>query len=947
MLLLSAWAALGWAFHTFVAVPTGWGAEPLRLQWDGRDVEVLRPMMLSVVLLAPVLWIVRQYTLNDLPEIQQHLTTLVRALVIAALALGLSRVVFTTLESHVTAVFLVDTSASMPDEALKDANAMVQEAWKNKGEDNDVKVVAFAKEARSMEIAPGSEVVPPIIRPTAEEEILTTDIQGAMRLAYGLFPQDHVKRIVLITDGNQTTGDLLGETYNARDYGIKVAARTFDYEPRPEALIRGFTFPDNLLVGQPYNLQVEVYATRAAKARFRLWQNVFKAGPAKRVDLEPGINTVQFPTEVFEQGITRYRVVMTLEDEATVDTFKPNNSYTETIEVKGKPKVMYIEGERRKRSYLPRALSKTNIDIETRSARGLPTKMKEYENFDAVILSDVPAMYVSTGQMRLLDQYIRGGGGFVMVGGENSFGPGGYYGTYMERIVPVTFDGEKKRDTPSLALMLVIDKSGSMKGQRIELAKEAAKATVEILQRTDKVGVVAFDDGYDELVPLQSASNRLRIMGNLSRLQPSGGTKIAPALQQAYLNLEATRAALKHIILLSDGESDPANIFTELLPAMQASRITVSTVSVGREADRGLLKRIADGGGGRHYFTADPYSIPKIFTKETSQVSRSQLVEEPFRPRLTKAVQAVRGINFSNAPYLLGYVSTRIKPGAEMILASPYKEPIFARWRRGMGKAAVFTSDVKNRWAVQWLKWDGYPKFWSQVVRDMMRVDTEETFPMELAIENGEGVIRVDAVDKQDAFVNNLKPIVSLKEPLPVPRNLPEDKDDEGDERPDGKEEAKKKDDEDAEEEADDKPSKLKRKTRQFELQQTAPGRYEARFDLTEYGSYVVEVDHLDEYGDSIATSRGSLTWPYPDEYLTLQPNEPLITKTAEIGGGGLNPEPAKLFDPEGEAVKFKSELWPWFLFVALGLLVLDLILRRLRFYGKTSIPWSKVAGRG
>jgi Mg-chelatase subunit ChlD len=905
LVLGTVWASLGWAFYTSILLPTSAPAASAALQFtfDGRDVEILRPLFFGIILVVPVLWIVRRFTLSDLPAVQQHLTTALRALIIALFALALTRVVFTEFESHVTTVVLVDVSASMPNEALTQAQAFLEDAYQNKGEGNDLRVITFAKDPRVHEIPPGADHVPPLARPKEEDNLLGSNLQDAMRLAYGLFPQDHVKRIVIVSDGNQTEGDILGETYNARDYGIKVFTKSFDFEPRPEALVKGFDFPDEVKVGEPYTLRVEVYSTRKAKARFKLWQNEFVDGEQK-VDLEPGLNIIEFRTAAYEQGTRRYKVKMTLENAGEVDTFAPNNQYTDSIAVQGKPKVLYVEGDpARGRRYLVPALTKENIDVELRPASGLPSTLGGYENFDAVIISDVPAYKVTHQKMKLLDQYARlKGGGVIMVGGENSFGPGGWYRTPVEKMLPVSFDGEKSRDTPSLALLLLIDKSGSMQGARIELAKEAAKAAVEILQRNDKIGVIAFDDGYDEIVPMQSAANRVRILGNLSRLRTSGGTNIALALQTAYLSLLQTRAAIKHIILLTDGKDGRAvSVFSDVMPEMANARITVTTVAVGRESDREFLRRVAEVGNGRFYYTADPYSIPRIFMKETSTVARSQFVEEPFHPRLVKKTQAVRGITFTEP--LLGYVSTKAKPGAEVILVSEYGEPILARWRLGLGKTAVFTSDVKNRWGAQWVRWGQFPKFWAQVLRDLMRTDSQRTLPIELAIDRGRGTIVVDAVQGDGTFLNKLASNAMVKTP-------------EGEKM-------------------------------MVDLQQTAPGRYQGSFGLEGYGSYVVQVTHTNEDGDRVAVSNGTLTWPYPDEYLTLAPNEKLIAKTAEIGHGEINPTIQRLYDPEGETVKHKTELWPWFLFLALALFVLDILTRRIRFYGKTSIPWEKVAGRG
>jgi uncharacterized protein YegL len=475
----------------------------------------------------------------------------------------------------------------------------------------------------------------------------------------------------------------------------------------------------------------------------------------------------------------------------------------------------------------------------------------------------------------------------------------------MEKVLPVDFQPKAQRDTPSLALMLVVDKSGSMNGDRIELAKEAAKATVEILQKNDKVGVVAFDDAIQPIVRMQSAVNRVRILNDISRLQASGGTDIASGLSYGFEKLAMTPAKLKHMIILSDGHSDSANIFSELLPAMRIENVTVSTVAIGSESATTLLRRIAEGGGGRYYFTSDPYNIPRIFMKETSTVSRTSMVEEPFRPTVAKRAQVLEGIPWKRAPYLLGYVSTKPKKAAEVLLTSEYGEPILARWRRGLGKSVAFTSDLKNRWAVQWVRWSGYSKFWSQLIRDTMRTDDRTRLGMRTEIRQGEAHVVVDAIGRDDRFINGLNSTVVMTTP--------------------------------------------KGQKTTHELRQTAAGRYEASIPLDDYGSYQLEANH--RAGESTdqenfsAVSFGSVSYPYPREHLFLEPNREILRQGANIAGGQTNPTVETLFDPMGEEVKYRKELWPYFLMAAMGLLVLDLLFRRVRMSGKTDVSWEELFG--
>jgi Ca-activated chloride channel family protein len=890
--LAAVWLALGWSVFTFVIAPE---TDVISFEFMGRQGEILAPQFLMLLMGLPLIVLLQRWSLSDLPTYQQVMNSVLRVLVLTALVGALVQVVLTSFDSRISTIFVIDTSASVPDEVLTKAILEVNAAVSAKRPDDEVQVVAFADRPYAVPLSEAGTLVS-IPRPT-EQEQLVTDASSALRMAYGLFPQDHLKRIVLVSDGNQTRGDLLGEAIRARAFGIRVHNREIPFEARPEVLVRGLQFPDELKVGEPFTMIARVFTNHKVTVDLQLWQNDFKDGN-QTVDLEPGVTEIPFKTEVYEAGFRTFKLDMKVNGE---DHFPGNNSFVYSTNVRGKPRILYVEGEMRARLYLERALKNENFEVETRGPMGVPTTLDEFASYDLVLISDVPAMYISNAQMVLIDRYTKElGGGFIMAGGESSFGPGGYYGTYIEKVLPVDFDSEKKRDTPTLALMLLIDKSGSMSGDKIELAKDAAKAAVEILQKNDKIGVGAFDDGVMPLVRMQSASNRARILSDIGRLAPSGGTNIAGALQHGFENLAITPARVKHIILLTDGHSDTQNIFTEIIPALRLEDITVSTVAVGSGADTTTLRRIAEGGGGRYYYTNDPYNVPRIFMKETSMVSRSSMVEEPFRPRVVKRAQAIAGIDFATAPYLLGYVSTKLKPQAELILQSDYKEPILARWRNGLGKVVAFTSDLKNRWAVEWVRWPGYAKFWAQLIRDTMRANTKDQLAMTTSVDQGVARIIVDAIGEDDRFINDLVSKVQITPPSGKPMNV--------------------------------------------DLRQSAAGRYEARVPLKDFGSYGLQATH-DRDGDTIAVSLGSVSYPYPQEFLFAEANPTLMRRAAEVGGGQTNPAVETLFDPMGEEVKYRRKLWPLFVVLSLLLLLLDLAMRRIRLSGATEIPWDKVSG--
>jgi uncharacterized protein YegL len=487
------------------------------------------------------------------------------------------------------------------------------------------------------------------------------------------------------------------------------------------------------------------------------------------------------------------------------------------------------------------------------------------------------------------------GGGLIMAGGEDSFGSGGYQGTRIEKILPVRFDSERVREQPNVAIALVIDRSGSMSGAKIEAAKESARATTEVLSPRDLIAVVAFDNSATTIVRMQRASNRMRISSDISRLQAGGGTNIFPALQEAFQHMQGANAKVKHVILLSDGQA-PYDGIADLCQEMRANRITVSAVGIG-DADRNLLQIIADNGDGNLYMTDDLANLPRIFMKETTEAQKSALVEDLVKAIVVKHVEAIEGTGVANAPLLHGYVSTKPKPTSETILVSELGEPLLARWRVGLGTSVAWTSDVKNRWSTEWIKWKGYPKFWAQLVRSSMRRKVYDSYDLFAKVVDGRAHVMVDAVDSDDRFVNRLDTVLEVIDP------------------------------------------RTSKTVRTIAMEQTAAGRYTADFAFDRYGSYMLKAVH--RRGDKVvAESVGAIALPYPAEFLRSTPTEVPLRHAAIITGGLDKPEPAQLFDPGEDKIEYTRDLWPWVLLVVAGLMLVDIYLKRIRLFGYRAVKF-------
>ncbi len=857
--------------------------EALTLWFMGREVILQAPKMLLLAVGVPLVWLYPLFSLSDLPMVQRVLAMVARTGAMLLVILALARPSVILERASVETVFLVDVSQSVPDGAIQAARGFISEALAE-SRSTRAHLVTFAEEPVEVPLVTredGSLEVPEIRRHGAG---LETDLEAALKMTYGMFHPGNLERVVLLTDGNQTKGDVLSEAGNAARFGVVVHYRAFQVERPPEVLVADMRLPEKIEVGSPFTVAVEILSTRGGEARVDLWQDDYREGEPETVTLEPGVTRVELPATVREPGLKRFRVELS----GARDTFPGNNSFTRTAMVKGRPRVLMVEGEPRKARYLQKALRAQGIELEVRGPMGIPSSMADLESYDMLILSDVPATFVSNQQMKLISQYVRGlGGGFLMTGGENSLGLGGYFKTPLERLLPVRLDSEKKRTTPSLAMVLVIDKSGSMGDDKIELAKEAAKAVVELLDPGDRVGIVAFDSYPEVLVRLQPARNRVRILDRIARLRSGGGTEILAALEAAYDQISLSAAQIRHVILLTDGQS-PAQGIPGLVGQMSADGITISTVAVGNQADRRLLSTIAEMGGGRSYFTRSMRSVPRIFTKETQTVARNALVETPFRPVVVKQARVFDGVPLNRSPYLLGYVSTRPRKGAEVLLETEQGEPLLARWRVGLGTSVVWTSDLKNRWSVEWLRWRYFGKFWAQLVRDTMRRRKDLGFELQATVRSGVARVVLDAIDSDDRFVNGMSTTLEVSGPGGW-------------------------------------------KTR-VDMEQVASGRYEARFRLPSFGSYTIKATHSKD-GRVLGATLGGLANPYPTELRLLDVDLDLLDRVARTTGGIPQVAPGQVFDAGGRKVRFEDERRLPFLLAAIALFLIDLLLRRVRLW--------------
>ena len=648
--------------------------------------EIARPLLLFLLLLLPILYYGYRRSLVDLSRTQRIISLAIRAIIIVLLILSVADVQYLKTDDKLAVIFLADISDSISEDGLKKAGDYINEALKSRDKSQQAGIIAFTDKAeilRAFRGEPEEELNLAEVKKTwldgDEDAGDTTNIAQAVEMAWGVFPANANKRIVLLTDGVETQGDAIHTGLRGKDFDVQVDTVPIYPSDEPEVMVQRIDAPAQIKQGAPFNLEVVIHSNHEDIAEIRLFKNKFEVAK-QEVRLEEGENRVMFTQTSTESGTLTYDAIC----RTTKDTRYDNNRALGLVTVTGKPKVLLIDENEAQARHLTRALEDAEIRVDVRNGLGVPSELADLQNYDLVIFSEVPANRLDEKQMERIRTYVQDlGGGFMMLGSENSFGLGGYYKTPIEEILPVRTDTEKKKETPSLAMVLVIDKSGSMGGIKIELAKVAARSTVELLGRRDKIAVIAFDGSPFWIVEMHGASDKLYISDQIGSITAGGGTNLYPALQQAYFALTQTTAKLKHVIALSDGHSQLGDWYG-IASSMRAEQITMSTVGIGSGADMNLLGNLANWGGGRDYFTQDPYNVPQIFAKETVTASKSAIIDEPFIPQRIKPTQVLNGIDLELAPFLLGYVATQPRPTAEIFLVSDRGDPVLASWQYGL-----------------------------------------------------------------------------------------------------------------------------------------------------------------------------------------------------------------------------------------------------------------------
>ena len=584
-----------------------------------------------------------------------------------------------------------------------------------------------------------------------------------------------------------------------------------------------------------------------------------------QVSLGAGINPIRMHASLETPGALDLTIA--------VRTQGAGNVQVDQAVMLRRPKALYVsEDPAAIDNALPAALAAAQFEV-TRTNDIAGNNLADYQ---LVLLNNSNLENIPAPSKADIEKYVKQGGGLLVIGGEhNVYDQKKKSEDALDRALPAKLLPPQSAE--GTVVVLIIDKSSSMEGPKMELARAAATGMVSNLRPIDQVGVLIFDNSFRWAIPIRKADDTRAINAQIAGIMPDGGTQIAPALTEAYQRVLPVEATYRHILLLTDGISEEGNSYA-LAREAKKHQVTISTIGLGADVHREYLEAIAELADGKFYYLKDPSGLEQIVLRDVMEHTGTTAVEKPLSPQVAQQTEILDGLNIESAPPLKGYVRFEAKPSAETILRFDPREPLLMRWQYGLGRAAVFTSDAKTRWAADWIAWKGYDKFWTNLSRDLLPHTQAGEATVEYDSANGDLVANYrlgDGVDEPKEI-----PAVYVIGSLGFKKQMDVIKVGEGVYRgrlPIGAREGL---------------------FRVRPLVDTAAfpevGLYRPEVELTEYGS-----------------------------------NQALLKQVAEFTGGRFEPAPKEVFDPGTRTLASTLQLWPGLLGLAVLANLIELVLRK------------------
>jgi uncharacterized membrane protein len=807
--------------------------------------------------LAPLVWALWEWRSSG-----RRPGLILKAAAFLAIFIALAEPRITIYESRVAVAILADTSASVSPADLKEESQFASSVDRARGR-NWTRVIPFARATRNA-FAQENFKSGWQLRYTAGSAGRATNLESAIRDGAASVPAGMVPRILLLSDGNENLGSAARAIWQAQQLGIPVDTVPVAGRPKPGLRLESVTMPGQVFSGERFPVEITVESPRSTAATVELTAEGKSLG-ANPVELAAGSNRVRLNANINSAGAIELAGKVAAADLG-------ETRFEEAVTLR-RPKALLVSNDPpASEQHLLGTLQANQFEVQ-QSNSGVPNKL---DGFQLILINNWNAQSIPDARKAELESFVKKGGGLVWIGGEqNVYVDKKGEEDALDRTLPAKLAPPRSPD--GTAVVLIIDKSSSMEGRKIELARQAASGVVDNLRPIDSVGVLIFDNTFEWAVPIRKADQPAAIKRLIAGIQPDGGTQIAPALNEAYRRINPEKAIYKHIVLLTDGISEEGDSMA-LAREARNNRVTISTVGLGLDVNRAYLERIASAADGKSYFLNDPAGLEQLLLRDVEEHTGMTAVEKQIRPRVVRQAEILDGVDIENAPALRGYVRFQARPTADTLLDADPMDPLLVRWQYGLGRAAVFTSDAKNRWAVNWVTWPGFDRLWANIFRDLL--------PHAPASE-----ATADFDRASNLLVIDYRLTPNVPEPAAIPDIFALG------------------------------PNNFRAP---LKVSKVAAGHFRASLNIGQ-NQGLFRVRPLE---DSPAFPEVGF-YRQEDEMLEYGSNEPLLREIASTTGGHFRPEPRRVFDAGGRSIASNMQLWPAFLGLAVLLNLAELVLRK------------------
>ncbi|MDB5351623.1 MAG: putative rane protein, partial [Planctomycetota bacterium] len=824
--------------------------------------------LIAIPLFVPPLIAMSIKSLSGLGKVRQAIAILFRTTVVTLIILALAQIQAVRRNDKLTTIFLLDRSESIPtapnwgDAMLSYVNAAIKN---QKRTDDLAGVIVFGKEPKVES--------PPSLNPPQLNGIENvpdpeySDLSAAIKLALASFPEDTARRLVVLSDGNDNRGNALEQALAAAGLKVQIDVLPIEYRYEKEVLVEKVSLPPEVKQGETVNINVVIRASEPTKGKLQIFQKAdnYSAPLTEQpveIELQRGINVHSLKQTITQPSFYTYTAEF-IPDQGSGDRRANNNSAIGFVQARGEANVLLIEGTRGEHEELVSALRAKGLRVDVKvapriDAAGivggdqLPSDIAQLQPYDTVILGNVPKDSFTEDQIKILESNCHDmGAGLVMLGGPNSFGAGGWMNTPVEKALPVDMQIKAMKVMGKSALVMVMHASEIPEGNYWQ--KVVSQEALKTLSPYDYAGMLHWEGQEAWLFTLQPIGEKKGTMLRaIDKMTPGDMPDVDPSLIMGINALKAkTDAMTKHFIVISDGDPTPPT--RGVINQLVANKITVTSILVashgGDRVGPTWMQDLATKTKGRFYNVTNPRALPRIYQKEARLISRPLIFErpQPWAPTIQSFTEPTLGLP-NTLPGITGLVLTQLKENelVELPLTSAIPtgqtNPLLAHWTYGLGRSVAWTSDAGRKWAKAWPNWENYAAFWSQVIRWSLRPVDNGNMNLSLRREDGKIKVVIDALDKQNQFLNYLDIQGNVVNP--------------------------------------------EFKGEPLILKQTAPGRYEGTVEKAEArGNYFVNLGARGADGKMIFVS-GGVSVPYSDEYRELKSNPEKLAELASYTDG-------------------------------------------------------------